>query len=221
MLRLAELAPGPFAVANGDDFYGRSSYAILAEVLGEAPEEARFHIVGFRLGTTLSSHGGVSRAVCEVDQDGRLVGLEEMLGIERTEEGAIVGRTVDGGRRTVSPDALVSMGLWGFTPALFPLLERRFSDFLAAHGDDPEREFLLSEAVGDMARSGEAEVHVHPAEEDWFGMTYREDRARVEAHIAELVEDGQYPPSLRRAMRPEDLPAERPSEGEITEYPPV
>ena len=204
VLRLAALAPGPFAVANGDDFYGRSSYARLATSLAEDPTGPTFHLIGFRLGTTLSEFGGVSRAVCDIDEEGRLVGLEEVLGIEATEEGALLGKTVDGKRRILQPDALVSMGLWGFTPAVFDLLEQRFADFLEQHGEDPEREFLLSDAVGAMVSSGVADVFVHPSEEPWFGMTYKEDRARVEAHIAELVEQGEYPESLRRAMRPVD-----------------
>jgi hypothetical protein len=204
VLRLAALAPGPFAVANGDDFYGRSSYARLAESLSEDPTGATFHLIGFRLGTTLSEHGGVSRAICDVDGSGRLVGLEEVLGIEATEEGALLGRTVDGKRRILQPDSLVSMGLWGFTPAVFPLLEQRFAEFLEQHGDDPAREFLLSDAVGEMVSSGVADVRVHPSEEPWFGMTYRADRARVEAHIAALVQQGEYPKSLRHAMRPVD-----------------
>jgi hypothetical protein len=204
VLRLAALAPGPFAVANGDDFYGRSSYARLATSLSEDPTGPTFHLIGFRLGTTLSEYGGVSRAVCDIDEDGRLVGLEEVLGIEATEEGALLGKTVDGKRRILQPDALVSMGLWGFTPAVFELLEQRFADFLEQHGEDPEREFLLSDAIGAMVSSGVADVFVHPSEEPWFGMTYKEDRVRVEAHIAELVEQGEYPKSLRRAMRPVD-----------------
>jgi len=204
VLRLASLAPGPFAVANGDDFYGRSSYARLAKSLAENPTGATFHLIGFQLGTTLSEHGGVSRAVCDVDGSGRLVGLEEVLGIESTEEGALLGRTVDGKRRILQPDSLVSMGLWGFTPAVFPLLEQRFADYLEKHGDDLEREFLLSDAIGEIVSSGEAEVYVHPAEDPWFGMTFREDRDRVEAHIAALVEQGEYPVSLRHAMRPVD-----------------
>jgi hypothetical protein len=219
-LRLSELAPGPFAVANGDDFYGRSSYAELARALTAEPEAPVFHMIGFRLDTTLSEHGGVSRAVCELDQQGRLVGLEEVLGIEPSEEGVLLGRTVQGNRRILRPDALVSMGLWGFTPAVFPLLESRFVQFLDKHGENPGSEFLLSDAVGDMVRSGDAEVVVHEAQDPWFGMTFREDRDRVAAHIEELVDEGVYPDSLRRAMRPADLPSEGPVEGEITEYPP-
>ena len=214
VLRLAALASGPFAVANGDDFYGRSSYARLAKSLSEDPTGPTFHLIGFRLGSTLSEHGGVSRAVCDIDENGRLVGLEEVLGIEPTEEGVLLGKTADGKRRILQPDSLVSMGLWGFTPAVFELLEQRFADFLEQHGEDPEREFLLSDAVGAMVSSGMADVFVHASEEPWFGMTYKDDRARVEAHIAELVEQGEYPKSLRRAMRPVD-PQEPETDDEV------
>ena len=214
VLRLAALAPGPFAVANGDDFYGRSSYARLAKSLSEDPTGPTFHLIGFRLGSTLSEHGGVSRAVCDIDENGRLVGLEEVLGIEPTEEGVLLGKTADGKRRILQPDSLVSMGLWGFTPAVFELLEQRFADFLEQHGEDPEREFLLSDAVGAMVSSGMADVFVHASEEPWFGMTYKDDRARVEAHITELVEQGEYPKSLRRAMRPAD-PREPETDDEV------
>ncbi|MBK5099150.1 MAG: hypothetical protein JJE01_15335, partial [Gemmatimonadetes bacterium] len=72
------------------------------------------------------------------------------------------------------------------------------------HGEDPEREFLLSDAIGGIVSSGVADVFVHASEEPWFGMTYKDDRARVEAHIAELVEQGEYPKSLRHAMQPVD-----------------
>ena len=116
--------------------------------------------------------------------------------------------------------ATTKAAVWGFTPAIFPLLETRFVRFLEQHGEDPSREFLLSDAIGDMVRSGDAEVFVHRAEEPWFGMTFREDRDRVAAHIAELVDQGEYPESLRHAMRPPDLPSEGPAEGEISEFPP-
>ena len=39
-------------------------------------------------------------------------------------------------------DALVSMNLWGFTPAVFDLLRQAFADFLRS-GDLVKREFLL------------------------------------------------------------------------------
>jgi hypothetical protein len=204
VLRLAEAVRGPFAVANADDFYGRSSFAKVAEFLRERGEGPQFCLVGFPLETTLSAHGGVSRAVCDVDAEGRLVGLEEVLDVHRSEEGVIVGRTARGAIRTLAPDTPVSMNLWGLTPAAFPLLEARFAAFLEKHGEDAKREFLLSDAVGDLIRARQATVQLLRSEEPWFGMTFREDRERVERRIADLVESGQYPPSIRKAVRVTD-----------------
>jgi hypothetical protein len=210
VLRLAEAVRGPFAVANADDFYGRSSFAKVARFLdgrGDAPE---FCLVGYPLEKTLSAHGGVSRAVCDVDAEGLLVGLEEVLDVHRSEEGVIVGRTARGAIRTLAPDTPVSMNLWGFTPAVFPLLEARFASFLERHGEDSKREFLLSDAVGDAIRSKQASVRLLVSEEPWFGMTFREDRERAERRIAELVEAGEYPPSIRKAVRVTDPRVEDP-----------
>ncbi|MDT8436208.1 MAG: NTP transferase domain-containing protein [Gemmatimonadota bacterium] len=200
VLRVEEAVDGPFAVANADDFYGRSSFGKVAGFLEGRTGEPEFCVVGYRAAATLSSHGGVSRALCEVDGDGRLLDLEELDGVERGEDGTLTGRTGDGRTRDVPLDALVSMNLWGFTPAIFPLLRERFGAFLAAHGEDPGREFALSRAIGDIIRTGEASVTVLPSEEPWFGLTFAADRERVERRIAALVEAGALPPSLRRAM---------------------
>ncbi len=204
VLRLQEAVRGPFAVANGDDFYGRNSFAQVARHLegrGDAPE---FCVVGFPLETTLSAHGGVSRAVCDVDASGLLVDLEEVLDVHRSEEDVIVGRTPRGAIRTLAPDTPVSMNLWGFTPAIFPLLESRFVAFLDKHGGDAQREFLLSDAIGDIIRSREATVRLLVSDSPWFGMTFREDRERVQRQIAQLIEAGEYPPSIRKAVRVTD-----------------
>lgn len=213
VLRLSEAVFGPFAVANADDFYGRNSYAKVARFLEGRASAPEFCLVGFPLETTLSAHGGVSRAVCDVDATGHLVGLEEVLDVHRSEEGVILGRTARGAIRTLAPDTPVSMNLWGFTPAVFPLLESRFSEFLERDGEDAQKEFLLSDAVGDAIRSKQASVQLLRSDEPWFGMTFREDRERVERRIADLVEAGEYPRSIRKALRVTDPRVEDEAEG--------
>jgi len=47
-----------------------------------------------------------------------------------------------------------------------------------------------------LIREGRATVRVLPNAGHWFGMTYREDKPRVEAHIRTLVDAGEYPQSL-------------------------
>lgn len=188
-----EALDGPFAVVNADDFYGAGSFVRLATFLCAAAAARKsppeFAMVGFRLANTLSEHGAVSRGVCAVGADGVLAGIEEHTGILAAEVGA--GRKYD-------PDTIVSMNCWGFTADFLPRLDARWREFLAAHGTSEKTEFYLPFAVNDLLAAGEAGVHVLPTDDQWFGVTYREDKPRVQAAIAALVGSGAYPSPLWR-----------------------
>jgi hypothetical protein len=191
----------PFAVINADDFYGADSFAQLGSFLVQgrrgfdpmsghqppAPAAAQFGMVGFTLRNTLSENGTVSRGICAVDAAGRLQSIEEHTGIAAAEVGP--GKKYSGAETT-------SMNCWGFTPALFDGLDRQLRAFLAARGEEPKSEFYLPAAVSTMIAQQEAEVQLLPTTSEWFGVTYREDRARVQARIAELVAAGTYPSRL-------------------------
>ncbi len=188
----------PFAVINADDFYGPSAFRVLCDGLKNLGEPDGVHewcLVGYRLGNTLSEHGHVSRGVCEVASDGTLRGIHERVRIRRF-EGA-VRHTEDGENWIDLPaDSVVSMNMWGFTPSLFDELDAGFVEFLKAHGQDPKAEYFLPERVGDLVASGRARVKVLRTEEQWFGITYREDKPLVEKAVRGLVERGVYPSSL-------------------------
>jgi hypothetical protein len=47
-----------------------------------------------------------------------------------------------------------------------------------------------------LIKSGEATVKVLPTRDQWFGVTYKEDRPRVMAELEKLVAAGAYPRSL-------------------------
>ncbi|MFH1498635.1 MAG: nucleotidyltransferase, partial [Verrucomicrobiota bacterium] len=146
-----------------------------------------FAMVGFQLSRTLSEHGAVSRGVCAVSADGLLTDIEEHTGILPGEVGA--------GLR-YAPETTVSMNCWGFTAAFLPLLDERMRAFLAAHGREEKTEFYLPFAVNDLLDAGRAAVRVLPTADQWFGVTYREDKPRVQAAIADLVQQGVYPSPL-------------------------
>lgn len=181
-----ETITGDFAVINGDDFYGADSFARLAQFLARARGGA-FAMVGFRLANTLSEHGTVARGVCTSDESGLLRSVVERTGIDAKDVGPGL---------TYSGEEIVSLNCWGFTSALFGGLDRQFREFLAAHGSEPKAEFYLPAAVSMMIARGEATVRVLPTQSTWFGITYREDKPRVEASIVALVQAGRYPAKL-------------------------
>ena len=183
--------PGPFAVINADDFYGRDAFGQLAQLLRQpatAARKPRFGIVGYRLDQTLSEHGAVSRGICTVSSDGLLQKVEERTGIRREDIGP--GRTYTGAET-------VSMNCWGMTRVVFGQLEWQLTAFLQQHGHDPKAEFYLPAAISDLVAGDAAEVAVLSTSARWFGVTYREDRPRVAAALAELIAAGEYPADLR------------------------
>jgi NDP-sugar pyrophosphorylase family protein len=184
-----EAVAGPFAVIGADDYFGRDAFEKLAGFLSSAvlrPPSA-FAMVGYRLANTLSENGAVSRGVCAAGGDGVLQRVVEHTGILREDVG--VGQKFTG-------EEIVSMNCWAFTPALFAALDRQFTDFLRTHGGELKSEFYLPEAVSRQIAAGEATVRVLPTTASWFGVTYREDKPRVQAALAALVAAGEYPERL-------------------------
>jgi len=174
----------PFAAINADDFYGAESFRRIAGFLSSvdtAAQPARFAMVAYRLDKTLSEHGTVARGICEVGDDGLLRGVEELTDIARDAGGSIVSAT-----RQLAPATPVSMNFWGFTPQVFPLLGEELHRFLVREAASEKAECYLPAAVAQMIAAGHAGVRVLSTTSDWFGVTYREDRARVVEALAAL-----------------------------------
>lgn len=74
----APLLHGPFAVINADDYYGQDAFGLLA---GHFRSHGNPAMVGYRLGATLSPHGGVNRGVCRVDAGAHLQDVTEYTDI--------------------------------------------------------------------------------------------------------------------------------------------
>jgi hypothetical protein len=152
-----------------------------------------FALTGYRIGETLSGSGGVNRGVLRVGEDGMLASVEEVHDIVRGPAG--LRGTVAGRERAVRDDALVSMNMWGFTPAVFPILERGFRRF-HADGDAQRSEYLIPTVIREAITGGEARVRVLEPESAWFGITYPADTGPVSDALRALVNRGVYPSPL-------------------------
>ena len=192
----------PFAAINADDFYGRTAFTALARHLRNAGDSGGIYdyaMVGYVLENTLSEHGHVARGVCETGTDGCLVDIRERLRVCGSPDGVKFAGD-DGAWVGLPAGSFVSMNVWGFTPSIFGELEARFPAFLRdSAADILKAEFLIPEVVGDLVREGKARVRVLPTAEKWFGVTYPEDRPRVQADIREIVARGVYPENLWEA----------------------
>jgi dTDP-glucose pyrophosphorylase len=184
----------PFAAINADDFYGADSFRQIGQFLSSidgSAHPAPFAMAGYRLDKTLSDHGTVARGICDVGPDGLLRCVDELTDIARDSRGDIRS-----GDRVLTGDSPVSMNFWGFTPSIFPLLEKEIGNFLRANVASEKAECYIPTSVAALVASGEATVRVLPTDALWFGVTYREDRPRVVESLRQLVASGAYPEKL-------------------------
>ncbi len=174
----------PFAVINADDYYGKSAYIQMANFLKKGTDH--YAMVGFRLKNTLTENGSVSRGVCEI-KDGMLQSVTERTKIVNC-------RYTEDGKNWValSPDTVVSMNLWGFTPDIFHAIESGFCEFLKQKGTVPKAEYYLPSVVSSLIESEKKQVDVLIAEEKWYGVTYKEDKEGVVSALEKMTAEGQY-----------------------------
>ena len=59
-----------------------------------------------------------------------------------------------------------------------------------------KKEYLLPELIDQLIHSGKAAVDVLETKDEWFGVTYQEDKASVQAAFKKLTDDGVYPEGL-------------------------
>ena len=186
----------PFAAINADDFYGKDSYAVLAQFLqGAEGKTNSYCVVAYRLGNTLSKYGSVARGICQQDAGGNLQTVEEFTSVEER-NGKAAARGKDGAEVCFDFDTPVSMNMWGFTPDYFEYSEQYFKTFLAQNGSDPKAEFFIPLMVDHLIKTRKAEVKMLRTASQWFGMTYQEDKAAVKQEISNLIKAGVYPERL-------------------------
>ncbi|MFL5788606.1 MAG: nucleotidyltransferase, partial [Flavisolibacter sp.] len=149
----------------------------------------------YELAKTLSENGSVSRGVCDVDENGNLVHINERLKIYR-ENGKMVYEEKDGTKYPVPEDAKASMNFWCFHPSIFHFLERKFKEFLEVNIKDPKSEYLIPYAADQFIKEKTGVIKVIPTTAQWFGVTYKEDAPVVQKNLNKLVDSGAYPKSL-------------------------
>jgi choline kinase len=184
----------PFCVINADDFYGYDAYKKMVDFLNEEANDSNYAIIGYQIGKTLSDFGAVSRGVCKVDESGN---LEEI--VERTKiykEGETIVYEEDDKKYPLDFETPVSMNFWGFTPAVFKITEDLFRVFALENKDNPKAEFFIPLIGENLVKTNTATFKVVPTSNQWFGVTYKEDKPFVQASIDQLIKDGAYPENL-------------------------
>ncbi len=194
MLSAADKLNAPFAVINGDDYYGSDAFRVMHDFLNSAdPDDLNTQsMVGYILNRTLSDHGSVSRGICDTDSDGYLTGVAERTHIAE-KNGQIYFLDEKGIQHPLTGREVVSMNFWGFTPAILPAFRDLFMDFISSRGMELKSEFYIPYGVNLLVEKYKTRVKVLESQAKWFGVTYQEDKPVVKDNLARLFSEGQYP----------------------------
>jgi len=193
MLCARDVIHEPFVVINADDFYGKESFTAVAdffknETLGEHA------MVGYTLKEVLSEHGSVSRGCGERDAAGFLKSVVERTTIVK-ENGKIISKEKEGDRE-LSPDVPTSMNFWGFHPSIFGFSMKEFEKFLKDNHTNIKSEFYIPLIVNELIKQKVGKVQIISGSNNWFGVTYKEDKEAVSQKIKVLIAYGAYPEQL-------------------------
>ena len=191
-----DLIKEPFAVINADDYYGSNSFKLISNFLTKECSPSLMAMVGYTLQNTLSEHGTVNRGVCKVDENNNLLEV-----IERTkiaEQDGVVNYNIGTEKRLgkVSRDSIVSMNYWGFHPSIFVEIEKGLHDFMRENTDNPTAEYYIPSIITEMIVNRQMNVRVIPTNDNWFGVTYKEDKPMAVDSINKCIKKGIYPQNL-------------------------
>lgn len=188
----------PFVVINADDFYGREAYVAMHQFLTNCDNNSpTFSLVGYVLENTLSDIGSVSRGVCVLDENQKLLSITEMTQIDIRNE-KLQNENADGSFTDIPENSFASMNFWGFTCLLFDELEKQWQSFFDKNINEPKAEFLIPTVVSTMMNEGKVNVQLLPNGIEWFGVTYSEEKDLVIAKLRNKIKEGIYPSDLSK-----------------------
>ena len=191
---------GPFAVINADDYYGQEAFKLIYDYLAshQDDDKYRYTMVGYHLGNTVTDNGHVARGVCDMNEKGELIAINERTRIEKHDGG--IAFTEDDGEtwNFVPADTTVSMNMWGFTKSILKEIEEGFPAFLdKGLKENPMKcEYFLPTVVSNLLGEDRATVAVLKSADKWYGVTYKEDKPVVVEAIQKMKDEGRYPQHL-------------------------
>jgi len=190
-----ELIDSPFGVINAVNFYQRESFQLLYEHL-QTLKDADYSSVNvcYRLCNVLAESGGVTRGICDVDEEGFLISVTDRLGVEKVGGRPMYPNEVHKWE-PLEENSLVSMNMWGFMPDIFKNMQDEFDHFLDEYGMDMKAHYSIPVFMNGQIERG-FKVKVVETSARWMGLVSHDDKIQVVLRIGELMRKGVYPQRL-------------------------
>ena len=160
---------GPFAVINADDYYGQEAFRLIYDYLAthQDDDKYRYTMVGYELGKTVTDNGHVARGICEMNEAGELVAINERTRIEKRDGGIAFLEEIRDGFPAFLQEGLKTNPM--------------------------KCEYFLPSVVSRLLGEEKATVAVLKSPDKWYGVTYKEDKPVVVAALKAMKEAGLYP----------------------------
>jgi UTP-glucose-1-phosphate uridylyltransferase len=184
----------PFAVINGDDFYGHDAFKKAYHFITEEAAHNLWANICYELNNTLSDYGSVSRGICEADEDNFITSIVERTKVYRNNN--LIVAEENGQLLVLDEKAKASMNFWCFTPHVFEFSLELFQQFLSKHMHEPKSEFFIPLVGDEFIKQGKGNIKAITTSAKWFGVTYKEDKPIVQECINQLIQQKVYPASL-------------------------
>ena len=182
----------PFFMINADDFYGLDAFKKASKFLTDRDTTNEYCIIGYELGRTLSNCGGVNRGVCELDASGNLTRVTENKNIIRDGDNIKSDQS-----DSLDENTPISMNAICFTPDYLKHSDKYFNEIFLPQNKNNETAELNAPMMMDyLIQNKTATIKCVTTSDDWFGVTYQEDKPLVTAAIAEKIASGDYPEKL-------------------------
>ena len=185
----------PFGVINAVNFYQKESFELLyshLQTLGDAKYDS-FNVC-YRLANVLPESGGVTRGICELDEEGKLKSVTDRLGVERVGGLPMYPNEVHKWE-SLDENSLVSMNMWGFKPDILSKMQEAFDDFLDQFGMDMKAHYSIPAFMNTQIEKG-MRVKVVETPARWMGLVSHDDKIQVLLRINEMIRKGIYPRRL-------------------------
>jgi len=176
-----------FLLINADDFYGRNSFELAYQHLPKATNPCA---IIYPILKTLSDNGTVNRAEVFVE-NGHMVSSIEREKIS-VDNGQISYIDEQGAAKPLKNDIYVSMNMFGFTTEIFNYIENDMTNYIEIWKGDNKTEYQLPNVVSEMIKKGLYSIDVMITDEEWLGITYKEDKELAMKKLNQLHVSGVY-----------------------------
>jgi len=164
-----EFIQEPCVVCTGDDLPGEETFKILTTHLRNKKENAT---AAKRLIEMLPKEGTVNRGIFRVEKE-KVIDGEEVIGISRE----------NFKERGFGEEDFVSISIFALHPQTINLINERLNDFKEKNRENKIIEFYLNIHLIDLIKENKIEMNIYSTEEEWIGITNKEDEERVKNEL--------------------------------------